>query len=125
MKLTKRILSIAVLVSLFGCSAFRPDKQTLNITCTVPGTVVKVNGERFDCPTKTDVRRDSKVIIEASKEGYEPFSKTIAYHLSTSAKWDAVGTVCWFFPVFGFFSPGAWDLDQTDVTIQLYPLANK
>jgi len=114
-------LFIGVVV-LCGCSMFQPEKQTLNITCNPSDMVVKVNGDSYHCPAKVDVRRDSKVIIEANKKGFDTYSKQIDYHLSASAKWDAVGTVCWFFPVFGFFSPGAWDLDQTEVAINLQPV---
>jgi len=118
--------SMAVLaVTLCGCSMFQPDKQTLSINCTVPDTIVKVNGDRFNCPAKVDVRRDIKVMLEASKEGYEPYFKTIDYHFSTSAKWDAIGAICWLVPAIGFLSPGAWDLDQTELNIELFAVAKK
>jgi hypothetical protein len=60
-------------------------------------------------------------MIEANKQGFDSYAKQIDYHFSSAAKWDMVGTVCWFFPVFGLFSPGAWDLDQTDIAINLLP----
>jgi hypothetical protein len=112
-------------IALCGCSMFQPDKQTLNITCNPTDMIVKVNGDRFDCPVRVDVRRDSKVLLEASKEGYEPYAKSIDYHFSTSAKWDAVGTVCWGFPVIGLLFPGAWNLDQTEFKIELFPIVKK
>jgi hypothetical protein len=58
------------------------------------------------------VRRDAKLSIEAKKDGYEPYAKTVDYHFSSSGKADAVGVLV-FFPVFGLMFPGAWDLDQT------------
>lgn len=123
--MTNKIIALIVMALVSGCSMMQSDKQTLNINCTVPGTVLKVNGDRFDCPAKVDVRRDSKVIIGASKEGHEPYLKTVDYHLSTAAKWDMVGTVFWFFPVFGLMSPGAWEIDQTDFNIQLFAQSTK
>ena len=111
------ILVIGVL--LLGCSATRPNKQTLKINCNIPGTIVRVNGDMCECPGQIDVRRDSKVMIEAYKDGYDRFTKTVNYHLSSTAKADIVGTVFLFFPVFGMLSPGAWDLDQTEVEVIL------
>ncbi len=119
MKILFGMLIVAVVAS--GCSLARPDKQTINITCSQQDLVVKVNGDRVTCPSKVDVRRDSKVVFEATKEGHETFSKTIDYHLSTAGKWDVVGTLCLLVPVVGLMSPGAWDLDQTDFSIQLHP----
>ncbi len=69
-----------------------------------------------------NVRRDKKVQIEAYKTGYDRYLKSIDYYLSSSAKWDVVGTVCWFFPVFGLLTPGAWDLDETEIRVVLNEL---
>ena len=118
--MTNTILSILFILCLSGCSVFRPDNQTLKITCQQPGVVLKVNGDRFPCPATVDVRRDSKVILEATKEGYDPYTKLVDYHLSTAGKWDVAGTLAWFFPVLGLVNPGAWDLDQTIFEVKLY-----
>jgi hypothetical protein len=120
-----RSMFLLGLIALGGCSFFQADKQTLNITCTQQDVVLKVNGDTFPCPSKVEVRRDSKVLLEANKVGFEPYIKAVDYHLSTAGKWDIFGTVCWFFPVFGLTSSGAWSLDQTDFDIQLYALASK
>ena len=113
------LLSIGILILAASCSSSRPNKQTLKIDCNVPGTTVRVNGDICECPGQIDVRRDTKVTISASKPGYDNFSKTIDYHLSSAAKADLVGTVFLFFPVFGMMSPGAWDLNETEVNIFL------
>ena len=109
------------LLLLAGCSTTRPDMQTLNINCH-PDVILKVNGDRYVCPAKVDVRRDKTSIIEATQPGYDNYRKEIGCHLSSQAKADAVGTAFLFFPVFGLLSPGAWDLDQTEINIILYKL---
>jgi hypothetical protein len=96
--------------------------QTLKINCNVPGTILKVNGDTYNCPGEVAVRRDSKATIEAYKEGYDKYYKQIDYHLSSTAKADVVGTAFLFFPVFGLLTPGAWDLDQTEINITLNKL---
>jgi len=118
------ILAI-IMFSIQGCSALKPNTQLISVTCTPPDIILKINGDRQNCPAKVEVRRDSKMFIEAKKEGYDPFTKTVDYHLSDSGKADAVGLFVLFFPVFGLLTPGAWDLDQTDFNIVLYPLNDK
>ena len=119
MNFKRVILSVILLLSLCGCSAFRDNTQTINITCNVPDTILKVDGDKKPCPSQVEVRRDKKITIEAYKPGYDRYYKIIDYHLSTAAKWDVVGTCAWFFPVIGFAYPGAWDLDTTEVQVEL------
>lgn len=119
MSYAKLVVIASMLFAITGCSMFQPEKQTLKVNCNVPDTILKVDGDQYSCPGEVQVRRDKRIIIEAYKDGYDKYTKLIDYHLSASAKWDAVGTVVWFFPVFGFLSPGAWDLDQTEVSVVL------
>lgn len=121
------VKSIAILMALtmlvVGCSMFQPDKQMLKINCNPQDVILKVDGDQYNCPNQISVRRDKKIQVEVYKAGYDRYTKLIDYHLSTAAKWDAVGTVCWFFPVFGFLSPGAWDLDETEISVVLNKLS--
>lgn len=119
MNLKTKVVLTALTIIISGCSTFQPDKQTLKINCTPPDVILKVDGDKYNCPCEVSVRRDKKIQVEAYKDGYDKYSKLIDYHLSSSAKWDALGTVCWFFPVFGFLSPGAWDLDETEINVVL------
>ena len=114
------LTALAILIA--GCSTFQPDKQTLKINCNPQDAILKVDGDQYNCPGEISVRRDKKIQVEAYKIGYDRYTKLIDYHLSTSAKWDAVGTIVWFFPVFGFISPGAWDLDETEINVVLNKL---
>ncbi|MFH2060477.1 MAG: hypothetical protein ABIJ59_16460 [Pseudomonadota bacterium] len=120
MYLKSKMIFLSFLL-LAGCSTIRPDMQTLNINCN-PDVILKVNGDRYDCPAKVDVRRDKTAIIEATQPGYDHYLKMIGCHLSVQAKADVVGTAFLFFPVFGLLAPGAWDLDETEVNVILYKL---
>jgi hypothetical protein len=112
---------IMLCLLLSACSAALPSKQTLSINCT-PGVILKVNGDKYDCPAKVDVRRNKTTIVEATAPGYDNFRKEIGYHLSPAAAADAVGTAFLFFPVFGLLAPGAWDLDETEINVVLNKL---
>lgn len=120
--ISKMVLTALAILIITGCSMFQPDKQTLKINCNPQDVILKVDGDQYNCPGEVSVRRDKKIQLEAYKVGYDRYTKLINYHLSTSAKWDAVGTIAWFFPVFGFLSPGAWDLDETEINVVLNKL---
>ena len=122
MRTAIKLMCSVLVLTIAGCSATRSNMQTLKINCNVPGTILKVNGDTYDCPAEVDVRRDSKATIEAYKEGCDKYYKQIDYHLSATAKADAVGTAFLFFPVFGLLTPGAWDLDETEINIILNKL---
>jgi hypothetical protein len=84
---------------------------------------LKVNGDRFNCPAEIKVRRNNYVLIEAEKEGYENYIKSIDYHLNGTGITDAVGAAIWYIPGVGLMVPGAWDLDETEITVDLYPIS--
>lgn len=105
-----------------ACSAFKPSTQIFSVTCNPDDTKVIVNGTRFDCPAKMPVRRDKKLVVEAYRDGYEPYKETIDYHLNKTGEYDIAGTMFIIVPIFGLLFPGAWDLDQTEMDIQLTPV---
>lgn len=114
------LISLAVMVA--GCSAAKSNTQTISVMCKQTDVTVKINGDRYNCPVKAEARRDSKMLIEATKNGYEPFSKTVDFHRSNAGIADTIGICFFFFPVFGLLTPGAWDLDQTEFNIDLKQL---
>ncbi len=119
-----KIVSL-IMLGLFlvqACSAFNPSTQLVTVNCTPKETRVMLNGERFDCPAKVYVRRDKKLLVEGYSEGYSPYSQTIDYHLNSTGEYDIAGSIFILIPIFGLLTPGAWDLDQTEIEIQLEPL---
>lgn len=106
-----------------ACSAFNPSTQLLSVNCDpAADTRLIINGDSFNCPAKVQVRRDRKLTVEAYRDGYKPYTETIDYHLNKMGEYDIVGSIFIIVPIFGLFFPGAWDLDQTELDIQLDPL---
>lgn len=119
-----RYLSLFVLgiFLIQACSAFMPSTQIVAVSCNPVGVKVVINGNRFDCPAQMHVRRDKKLVVEAYKDGYEPFRETVDYHLNQWGERDIAGTIFILVPIIGLLFPGAWDLDQTEFDIQLTPV---
>jgi hypothetical protein len=120
----KALMSIMISISLLmltACSAFRPSTQMINLRCSEPDAICTVNGQRYTAPASISVNRNRDVSIQCYKEGYVPSIRTIGNHLSTAAVLDIVGTVLILVPAVGLLTPGAWDLDETNVSMQLYP----
>ena len=112
---------IAVLVAAStGCSAFRSHMQTMNISCSPSDAILMVNGQRQSSPAQVSVKRNRDVSLQCYKEGYAPYQRTIGHHFNETGVLDAVGTWLFLVPGIGLFTPGAWSLDETDVTISLY-----
>ncbi len=104
-----------------SCSAFNPKTQVVSVSCKPADAKVIINGARFDCPAKMHARRDKKLVLEAYRDGYEPYKETIDYHLNQTGEYDIAGSIFIIIPIIGLFFPGAWDLDQTEFEIQLTP----
>lgn len=115
-----RFTCLSVMLFAFGCSAFRPVNDRISINCGQPDTLLMVNGQRMDCPSSVEVQRNRMVTVQAYKSGYAGFSQNIDHHFSTTGILDVVGCLVWILPGIGIFTPGAWDLDQNTVNINLY-----
>jgi len=118
----KRTFLLLLVSLLAGCSAFQDATQSVRITCLQPETTLMINDVKRDCPTTIDLPRNRASLIEARKTGYSPSVRQIGYHLGEMGKLDLVGTVLLLVPVIGLVTAGAWDLDQTELTINLSPL---
>jgi hypothetical protein len=118
-----KILSLLLSFMLVtGCSLMLPPTQTINIYCSEKEGQVLVNDVILDCPVdQTTVRRDKPVTVTAQKPGFIDYQKTVKAHFNSFYYLDLVGTFVWLVPFFGTLAPGAWDLDQTDFYINLYP----
>ena len=119
-----KIFAFFVAVSLRalqGCSVFRDTTQTVNIQCIEPNTIIMIDGQYKTCPTQLDEKRNRPLYIQAHKPGYVPYGRSIGYHLNATGTLDFVGTILFIVPIVGYLSPGAWDLDETNVIVQLLP----
>ena len=118
-----RMVSAAMAVTILfttGCSAFRPYKETVSVTCIPNDAILMVNGQRYNSPAQVSADRNRDVSIQCNKEGYVPYQRTIGNHFNTTGVLDAIGTVFFLVPGIGLFFPGAWSLDETNVFITLY-----
>lgn len=113
---------------LMGCAALTPSRQMLSVTSNVPDAAILVNGENIGFGSgKTEVKRNSIVNIMAIKNGYHPAIRTIGKHNNIGAILDAAvcgfGLIIFAIPwcVSAFAAPGAWSLDDTDVSVFMIP----
>jgi hypothetical protein len=113
-------MSAVLLATSTGCSAFRGHMQTININCNPTDSVLMVNGQRYTPPAQINVKRNRDVSIQCYKEGFSPYQRTIGHHFNETGILDAIGTWVFLLPAIGLFTPGAWSLDETDITVTLF-----
>lgn len=114
-------MSVVLGVISTGCSAFVSPVETMSIHCKPGDAVLLVNGQRYTSPAVVTVKRNREVSITADKDGYFPYQQTVGYHFNATGALDAVGTALFLVPAIGLFTPGAWSLDETDLTITMVP----
>lgn len=92
----------------------------MNVNCSESDAILTINGQRYSPPAQVRVKRNRDVAIQAYKDEFVPYQRTIGHHFNGTGALDAVGTLLILVPCVGLFCPGAWSLDETDVFIQLY-----
>jgi uncharacterized protein YceK len=118
----RKIILSVVIVSILtsGCSAFAPKTQTVNAACSEADATLQVNGgQTYTGQAQIEARRDRVFSYACLKQGYYPAQKTVSYSISPTGIADFVGSMLFIIPIIGIFTPGAWDLDETDVTINM------
>ena len=117
----KRIIAVIVAssIAVSGCSTFAPKTQTVSAVCSEPDANLQINGQVYQGKAQVEAKRNKTVSIMCTKTGYFPAQKTIDYSLSGTGVADIVGTVLILFPGIGLFTPGAWKLDETDVSLAM------
>lgn len=104
-----------------GCCAFRPHCQSMTINTQPSGAKVWVNNNyRGLSPVTVSVARNRTVAIMARKEGFDAAAYSVGNHFSSFAVLDVAGTILWLVPGIGLFTPGAFDLDETNVNMTLF-----
>src|ERR1035437_1877303 len=118
----RRIICITSAVSILtsGCSAFVPKTQTVSGSRSESDATLQINGgQPYQGKAQMEERRNKVVSIMCYKPGYYPAQKSISSSLSWTGVADVVGSLIFLLPAIGFFTPGAWNLDETDVTINM------
>jgi hypothetical protein len=114
------MLCLLFAMQVVGCSAFKPHTQPVKFTCEPKdGVVLVVNGQRYNCPVTVDAPRNRELSIEGYKDGYLPFKRTVSYHNNDTFFLDLIGGCIFAVPFIGLFTPGAKDLDETDIYVTL------
>jgi hypothetical protein len=115
------ILSVAVVCFLTtGCSVFVSKTQTINAACSESDAVLQVNGgEIYTGQATLLARRDRVFSYACLKQGYYPAHKSVSYSMSPTGIADFIGSLFIYLPIVGIFTPGAWSLDETNVTINM------
>lgn len=108
-------LSVALLLQLTGCSAFRPFNQTVQIDCAQQDVQLQVNGAPYACPAAVPVQRNRPVDVRASKEGFPTQQRLVKFQISTTGILDLAGGLIILVPAIGLAFPGAFDLDTTSL----------
>jgi hypothetical protein len=119
--MTKIIITILITsLSLSGCSAFVTKTQNVKAACSEPDALLQINGgEVYTGKAEITARRDRVFSYSCLKPGYYPAHKSVSYSISSTGVLDFIGTIIFLIPVVGIFSPGYWDLDDTDTTINM------
>jgi hypothetical protein len=110
---------ILVVTNLVGCSAFKSHDQSVSISCVDQDIVLMVNGQITKCPTQLNLPRNRDFSVQANKSGCFPYNRSIGHHFNTTGTLDAIGTLLILVPGIGLLTPGAWDLDETSLTISM------
>lgn len=118
----KKLISIILIASITtsGCSAFVPKTQAIKASCSETDAMLQINGgESYTGQAKVETRRDKVFSYTCYKQGYYPAQKSVSYSISPTGIADFIGSMIFIIPIIGVFSPGAWDLDEQDVTINM------
>jgi hypothetical protein len=118
----KKIISLAIAASMLvsGCSAFAPKTQTVKASCSEPDAILQINGgQTYTGQAQIEARRDKVFSYACLKPGYYPAQKSVSYSISSTGIADFIGSMIFIIPIVGIFSPGAWNLDERDVTINM------
>ena len=118
-KIVAATLSVSIMLT--GCSAFVPNTQTVSASCSEQDAILQVNGQQYIGSAQAEVRRNKNVAIMCTKPGYFPAQRSIEKSISGTGIADIVGTFVFLFPGIGLFTPGAYNLDETNVQIPMIP----
>ncbi|MFT3785131.1 MAG: PEGA domain-containing protein [Tepidisphaeraceae bacterium] len=113
------LLICALLGQSTGCSLFQPKMQTVTITSVPPGADITVNGQDMGkAPVSIQLERNKNHSIIAAL-GSRTTVRELNSKFSQTGVLDVIGTIFFLVPGLGLLSPGAWELDSTNVVMQL------
>ncbi len=116
------LLNLALCLFFCSCSLFAPHHEFLTVVTEPPGARVDIEGVYHTSPVKAKVRRDRTFHIYVDKPGYSPQKAWCGRTISATGVLDLAGTLLFYLPAIGFFSPGVWKHDPTYFKFYLKPV---
>ncbi|MDD2403067.1 MAG: hypothetical protein PHV75_01575 [Victivallaceae bacterium] len=118
----KFMLLSAVLCGLnSGCSFLNSGRQVIAVNVQPRDATVVINGLSYPGGSVfAEVPRNREVLIEAWHEKYITEKYVVPIKMSTSGILDACGSI-FVLPAIGLFMPGAWELKENVVHLELFP----
>lgn len=109
---------LPICLALSACSSFAPHTMPVTVS-SHPEAELFMDDERIGLGTATvDVPRNKPHRFSA-QHGELYVEHRVGRHLSGMAVLDIVGGLIWLVPFIGLAAPGAWDLDETSVHLEL------
>ena len=103
-----------------GCSAFKSSTQVFTVTADPSDAEIYINGNRAGTGTASQsVKRNRDVQVMVKKAGYSTVNQSIGTHMSGTAVADIIGGVFFLVPLIGLATPGARDLNNSNISITL------
>lgn len=118
------LLSLSqLLVCLFcSCSLFVSHREVLTVVTEPPGARVDIEGVSYTSPMECKIPRDRTFHVYVDKPGYIPQKAWCGRTISATGMLDLAGTLIFYLPALGFFSPGVWKHEQTYFKFYLKPV---
>ena len=109
------VMASLLLITTNGCSLFAPKSEDIFVDSEPQGAQVIAGNRHGTTPCTISVPCNKDVTVIVKKNGYGTQTYKIGYSLGTCGILDIVGTVLFLVPAVGFFSAGAYTLDQHTV----------
>lgn len=116
----KAIAVLLAVVQFTGCSFFVGSKQKVTVTTNIETAQIYANGELVGTGRASfKAKRNQDMQLMAKADGYQTAFHHIDTKLSTAGCLDLLGLFVWIIPVFGLFTSGSKQLDETNVALNL------
>ncbi len=110
-------VSFSVLTAGTGCSLFMPKMQQVSISTVPSGADITIDTQpRGKSPLTVELQRNKDHAIIA-QIGSRTAVRTLDSNFSKTGVLDVIGLLFFIFPGIGLLTPGAWELEATNVVI--------
>ena len=114
----QKLLTYTLMIFLCSCSALNGSQTPLRVQSSESDAQIYVNGDYIgDGSIETLVPRRTYVSVLVKKKGFKTFEQELAYCPGVVGAIDIIGGLIWYVPYIGLFFPGAYVVEQEDLTI--------